>query len=202
MIANLSETTQRNEQTDWLNSNLARIGGMLQGHRDLRAVSQLIMSELTPLVGAQHGAFYMGHPTDDGEPAYELIAGYGYRARKGVPTAYRSGEGLVGQSALERKTILVPNVGKTSLRIATGLGDGTPVNIVVLPVLFEEQCLAVIELASFRPFSPINQLFLEQIVETVGVVLNTIIATMRTEELLEQSQSLGAELQSGRRNCN
>ena len=194
MIANLSETTQRNEQQDWLNSNLARIAGMLQGHRDLRAVSRLIMSELTPLVGAQHGAFYM-RSSADSEAAYELMAGFGYRARKGVATAYRSGEGLVGQAAFERKTILVPNVGKTSLRISTGLGDGTPVNIVVLPVLFEEQCLAVIELASFRPFSPINQAFLEQMVETVGVVLNTIIATMRTEELLEQSQSLGAELQ-------
>jgi signal transduction histidine kinase/HAMP domain-containing protein len=199
MIANLSETTQRNEEQDWLNSNLARIGGMLQGHRDLRAVSRLIMSELTPLVGAQHGAFYMATPAKDGsgdrEATYDLIAGYGYRARKGVPTSYRPGEGLVGQAALERSTILVPNVGKASLRIATGLGDGTPVNIVVLPVLFEEQCLAVIELASFRPFSPINQAFLEQIVETVGVVLNTIIATMRTEELLAQSQSLSAELQ-------
>jgi signal transduction histidine kinase len=195
MIANLGETTNRNEQQDWLNSNLARIAGMLQGHRDLRAVSRLIMSELTPLVGAQHGAFYMAHAADDGESVYELMAGYGFRARKNVPTAYRSGEGLVGQAALERKAILVPNVGKTSLRISTGLGDGTPINIVVLPVLFEEQCLAVIELASFRPFSPINQAFLEQMVETVGVVLNTIIATMRTEELLEQSQSLGAELQ-------
>ncbi|HYH48151.1 MAG TPA: response regulator, partial [Acidimicrobiia bacterium] len=195
MIANLSETTKRNEETDWLNSNLARIGGMLQGHRDLRAVSRLIMSELTPLVGAQYGAFYMASATDGSEPEYGLMAGYGYRARKGVPTGYRPGEGLVGQAALERKTIDVPNVGKTSLRISTGLGDGTPVNIIVLPVLFEEQCLAVIELASFRPFSAINRALLEQIVETVGVVLNTIIATMRTEELLEQSQSLGAELQ-------
>ena len=195
MIANLSVTTQRNEQTDWLNSNLARIGGMLQGHRDLGAVSRLIMSELTPLVGAQHGAFYMAHNTDGSETTYELLAGYGYRTRKGVPTAYRVGEGLVGQAAMERKAIIVTNVGKTLLRISTGIGEGTPVNIVVLPVLFEEQCLAVIELASFRPFSEINQNFLEQIVETVGVVLNTIIATMRTEELLEQSQSLGTELQ-------
>src|SRR5256714_1042091 len=195
MIANLGETTNRNEQQDWLNSNLARIAGMLQGHRDLRAVSRLIMSELTPLVGAQHGAFYMASSLDGGEPAYELMAGYGFRARQNVPTAYRAGDGLVGQAALERKTILVPNVGKASLRISTGLGEGVPVNIVVLPVLFEEQCLAVMELASFRPFSPINQAFLEQIVETVGVVLNTIIATMRTEELLGESQSLGAELQ-------
>jgi HAMP domain-containing protein/signal transduction histidine kinase len=196
MIANLSETTTRNEEQDWLKSNLARIGAMLQGHRDLRAVSRLIMSELTPLVGAQHGAFYMYGPGESGETVYQLMAGYGYRARKTTPHEYSVGEGLVGQAALEKKTILVTNVPKTSLRISTGMGDGAPVNIVVLPVLFEEQCLAVLELASFRPFSEINQSFLEQIVETVGVVLNTIIATMRTEELLEQSQSLGSELQS------
>jgi signal transduction histidine kinase len=138
----------------------------------------------------------MAAPDEDGQALYGLMAGYGFVARKNMPTSYRAGEGLVGQAALERKAILVSNVGKTSLRISTGLGDGTPVNIIVLPVLFEEQCLAVIELASFRPFSPINQAFLEQIVETVGVVLNTIIATMRTEELLAQSQSLGAELQN------
>jgi signal transduction histidine kinase/HAMP domain-containing protein len=195
MIANLSETTNRNEEQNWLKTNLARIGGMLQGHRDLGTVSRLIMSELTPLVGAQHGAFYMAESGTGGETRYRLMAGYGFRARKGVPAAYAPGEGLVGQAALERKTILVTNVPPTSLRISTGLGDGLPVNIVVLPVLFEEQCLAVIELASFRAFSPINQSFLEQIVETVGVVLNTIIATMRTEELLTQSQSLGTELQ-------
>ncbi len=195
MIANLSETTNRNEEQDWLKSNLARIGAMLQGHRDLRAVSRLIMSELTPLVGAQHGAFYMGEGGKGAEPVYRLMAGYGFRARKTTPTEYITGEGLVGQAAMEKKTILVTNVPKTSLRISTGMGDGAPVNIVVLPVLFEEQCLAVLELASFRPFSEINQSFLEQIVETVGVVLNTIIATVRTEELLEQSQSLGSELQ-------
>ncbi len=169
---------------------------MLQGHRDLRAVSRLIMSELTPLVGAQHGAFYMAHAADAGEAAYELLAGYGYRGRKGVPTAYRlrrgprgpGGPGAQGDPRAQRRR-------RRRCGSRPGMGDGTPVNIVVLPVLFEEQCLAVIELASFRPFSPINQAFLEQIVETVGVVLNTIIATMRTEELLEQSQSLGTELQ-------
>jgi signal transduction histidine kinase/ActR/RegA family two-component response regulator len=196
MIGNLRETTKLNEEQDWLKSNLARISAMLQGHRDLRTVSQLIMSELTPLVGAQHGAFYMSQPNPDEETTYRLLAGYGYKARRGVPTSYALGEGLVGQAAAERKTVVVGNVPKTALRISTGLGEGSPVSIVVLPVVFEEHCLAVIELASFRPFSAVNQAFLEQIVETVGVVLNTIIATMRTEELLAQSQELATELQA------
>ncbi len=196
MIANLRETTWRNQEQDWLKSNLARIGAMLQGHRDLRTVSQLIMSELTPLVSAQHGAFFIAGEGEDGEPIYRLLASYGYTPGEGRLTAFRVGEGLVGQGVHEKKTILVTNVPAGYVRISSGLGEAAPANIVVLPVLFEERVLAVIELASVRPFSPVHQAFLEQIVETAGVVLNTIIATMRTEELLAQSQTLAIELQS------
>jgi signal transduction histidine kinase/HAMP domain-containing protein len=195
MIANLRETTERNEQQDWLKSNLARIGAMLQGHRDLRTVSQLIMSELTPLVSAQHGAFFMAGEDDGGELVYQLVASYGFASGRRRAMSFQVGEGLVGQAVHEKKTVLVTNVPARYVRIGSGLGEAAPANIVVLPVLFEEQVLAVVELASFRPFSPINQAFLDQIVETVGVVLNTIIATMRTEELLEQSQKLATELQ-------
>src|SRR6266536_2117380 len=197
MIANLRETTWQNQEQDWLKSNLARIGAMLQGHRDLEAVSRLLMSELPPLVEAQYGAFYMAETgAGDGEAVYRLLAGYGLPPRRERRSAFAVGEGLVGQAALERKTILVTDVPAGYIAIGSGLGEAAPRGIVALPVLFEEQVPAVIELASFRPFTQVNQAFLEQIVETVGVVLNTIIATMRTEELLEQSQSLAEELQS------
>jgi len=200
MIANLRETTRQNQEQDWLKSNLARIGAMLQGHRDLGTVSRLLMSELPPLVGAQYGAFFMAESgmaeSGGGEPLYKLLAGYGLPPRKQRPTAFAVGEGLIGQAALERTTILVTDVPPGYIPISSGLGEAVPLNIVALPVLFEEQVLAVIELASFRPFTAVNQAFLEQIVETVGVVLNTIIATMRTEVLLEQSQGLAEELQA------
>jgi signal transduction histidine kinase/HAMP domain-containing protein len=196
MIANLRETTRQNQEQDWLKSNLAGIGAMLQGHRDLATVSRLLMSELPPLVGAQYGAFFMAEGSRPDEPLYKLLAGYGLPPRKQRPTAFAVGEGLIGQAALERKTILVTDVPSEYITISSGLGEAVPLNIVALPVLFEEQVLAVIELATFRPFTAINQAFLEQIVETVGVVLNTIIATMRTEELLEQSQGLAEELQA------
>jgi HAMP domain-containing protein/signal transduction histidine kinase len=194
MIVTLRDTTTRNQEEDFLKSNLARIGAMLQGHRDLRTVSRVIMSELTPLVGAQLGAFYMGEPSGD-DSVFRLVAGFGYRGRKGVPVLWRTGEGLVGQAALERRTIL-SEVTAGSARIETGLTAADPVNVIILPVLFEDQVLAVIELASVRPFTEVNRAFLDQIVETVGIVLNTIIATMRTEELLQQSQSLAQELGS------
>jgi HAMP domain-containing protein/CheY-like chemotaxis protein/signal transduction histidine kinase len=198
MIANLGETTRTNQEQDWLNSNMARFTGMLQGERDLETVSRLIMSELTPLVGAQHGAFFMMESPDGEGDDFELrlLSSYGYKQRKNVPTKFKIGEGLVGQSALELKPILITQAPDDYVRITSGLGEGVPVNVIVLPVLFEEQVMAVIELASFQRFTPIQQTFLEQLSESIGVVLNTIQANMRTEELLEQSQQLTGELQS------
>ncbi|HTW07813.1 MAG TPA: HAMP domain-containing protein, partial [Acidimicrobiales bacterium] len=196
MIANLRETTTRNMDQDWLKSNLARIGAILQGQRDLGTVSMLIMSELTPLVGAQYGAFYMAEEDSNGVTQYRLLAGYGVARQKDVPTTWQPGEGLVGQAALERRTISVESVPAEGLRVRSALVDAPPAHLVILPVLFEAQPLAVIELASFKPFSEVNFAFLGQIVGSLGVVLNTIIATMRTEELLAQSQSLTAELQA------
>ncbi|MGH9196654.1 MAG: histidine kinase dimerization/phospho-acceptor domain-containing protein, partial [Acidimicrobiia bacterium] len=197
MIGNLAETTRRNEEQDWLKTNLARISGLMQGQRDLQAVSRLIMSELTPTVYAQHGAFFLAETEDEGEvPELRLKATYGYKKRKTVANHFKLGEALVGQSALERKTILITEAPQDYIKVSSGLGEAAPVNIIVLPINFEDQLLGVIELASVRPFSEINQQFLEQLIETIGVVLNTIIANMRTEELLAESQRLTQELQS------
>jgi HAMP domain-containing protein/CheY-like chemotaxis protein/GAF domain-containing protein len=198
MIDNLAETTRVNNEQDWLNSNMARFTGMLQGERDLETVSRLIMSELTPLVGSQHGAFFMMESPDGEGDDFELrlIATYGYKQRKNVPNRFKIGEALVGQAALEQKSILITQAPDDYVRISSGLGEGAPVNVIVLPVLFEEQVLAVVELASFQRFSSVQQSFLEQLAESIGVVLNTIQANMRTEELLVQSQDLTQELQS------
>ncbi len=196
MITNLRVTTEVNAQQDWLNTNMARFSGMLQGQRDLKQVSRLIMHELTPLVGAQHGAFFMAEAEADSEPQLRLVSSYAYKRRKGISNVFGLGEGLVGQAALERKPILVTQAPEDYITIGSGLGESAPVNIVVLPVLFEDQVMAVIEMASFTTYSDAHLTFLEQLSETLGVVLNTIVATMRTEELLQQSQGLTLELQS------
>jgi HAMP domain-containing protein/signal transduction histidine kinase/DNA-binding response OmpR family regulator len=196
MISTLAETTRLNTEQDWLKTNLARIGAMLQGHRDLRAVSQLLMSELTPLVSAVQGAFFLAEQDGDDSAVFRLLASYGFKHRKGITNEWKVGEGLVGQAALEKQVITVTNAPPDYIRVRSGLGEASPLSIVVLPVLFEEQVLGILELASFRIFSDVNQAFLEQIVETVGVVLSTIIANSRTEELLKESQRLTQELQS------
>ena len=195
MIVNLKSTTEKNSEQDWLKTNLAKFSRMMQGQKDLQAVSKLIMSELTPLVSAHHGAFYI-MDDDNNTPVLKLIASYAYKERKHVGNRFNLGEGLVGQAALEKKPILLTNVPEDYIRISSGLGEAPPRNVLVLPVLFEGDVKAVIELASFLPFSQIHQLFLDQFAESVGVVINMIAANMRTAELLEQSQSLTLELQS------
>ncbi len=197
MIANLRETTQLNAEQDWLKTNLASISGMLQGQRDLAAVTQMIMSEVAPMVNSQHGAFFLAEPAaDEGAPELLLAASYGYTPRRSeMRSRFVIGEGLVGQAALDRKTIAISDAPPGYIKVGSGLGDATPADILVMPVLFEDQVLGVIELASIRPFSVVHRDFLARIGETIGVVLNTIRANMRTEELLTQSQSLTTELQ-------
>jgi CheY-like chemotaxis protein/HAMP domain-containing protein/GAF domain-containing protein len=193
MIVNLRETTARNADQDWLNSNLARFSGMMQGQRDLQTVSRLIMSELTPLVGAGYGGFFL---MDDGaDPGLRLIASYGLKERKTSANRFGLGESLVGQAALEKQSIVLAEPPSDYVQIASGLGEATPRAVIVMPVLFEDQVMAVVELASFQSFSDVQRAFLDQLGETIGIVLNTIQATMRTEELLRQSQALTQELQ-------
>ncbi len=196
MIANLRETTSKNAEQDWLKSNLARTSGLLQGQRNLETVSRLIMSELTPLVGALHGSMFLVDRPDDGQPELRLIAGYGTAPAKGVAArGFALGEGLVGEVALDKRPIHVDAVPKQYLEIRSGLGRRAPAHLIVVPVLFEEDVLGVIELASFEPFSDVHLSFLDQFMESVGIVLNTIMVNVRTEELLEQSQLLTQELQ-------
>jgi signal transduction histidine kinase/HAMP domain-containing protein/CheY-like chemotaxis protein len=195
MVQSLRETIRANQQQDWLKTNLAQIAGMMQGHRDLAVVAELIMDELAPLVGAQHGTFFLAEPAD-GDTQLRLIAGYGLRADKTAPIQYRLGQSLIGQVARSKRSIIVANLPEGYVKISSGLGEAPPANLAVLPILFEDQVLGVIELASFTSFSPVQTDFLEQLTETLGVNFNTIIANARTDTLLEESQRLTSELQA------
>ncbi|MER5541358.1 HAMP domain-containing protein [Streptomyces sp. NPDC001118] len=201
MIANLRDTTIANKEQDWLKGNLARISGLMQGRRDLEDVASLIMSELTPVVSAQHGAFFLTMPLMEGKDAaagadpYELrmLGSYGY-SMGSMPTSFRPGEALVGTAAQEKRTILVENAPSGYLRISSGLGEAPPAQVIVLPVLFEGNVLGVIELASFTPFTQIQKDFLNQIAEMIATSVNTISVNTKTEQLLRQSQELTEQL--------
>ena len=197
MIRTLRETTRQNIEQDWLKTNRERFTRMLQGQDDLTVVSSMILSELASLVSAQHGVFYsMISPADGSDPVLELQAGYGYEERKHLSTTFRLGEGLVGQCAKEKKRIMLTDVPGDYVRISSGLGESTPFNIIVLPVLFEGSLRAVIELASFSSFSVTHQTFLDSITESIGIVLSTLTAAGMTESLLKQSQSQAEELRA------
>ncbi|WP_159665292.1 HAMP domain-containing protein [Streptomyces mexicanus] len=194
MVESLRQTTRANQEQDWLKTNLARIAGLMQGHRDLPVVAELIMEELTPLVSAQYGAFYLA---EDGErgPELRLVGSYGRPDDDERPTRFAFGRSLVGQAARSRRTIAVDELPPGYVSISSGLGQAVPAALILLPILFEDQVLGVIELASVTAFTPIHRDFLEQLRETLGVNLNTIVANARTDELLQESQRLTAELQ-------
>ena len=194
MIRNLKDTTLRNEEQDWLKTNLTRFTRMLQGQRDLLTVGKLILSELAPLVSAQQGVFYIMNGSD-AEPELRLLASYAGRNGEEGQTRFKLGETMIGQAALEKRRILLTNVPTNYAKIRSGLGEAQPTNIVVLPILFEGEVKAVMELSSFDRFNSTHQAFLDQLTESIGIVLNTIEANTRTENLLKQSQSLAAELQ-------
>ncbi|GHD88611.1 HAMP domain-containing protein [Streptomyces naganishii] len=202
MIANLRDTTIANKEQDWLKGNLARISALMQGRRDLQDVASLIMSELTPVVSAQHGAFFVALQPVEGqelggesEDEYELrmLGSYGY-SMGSMPTSFRPGEALIGTAAQEKRTILVENAPSGYLKISSGLGEAPPAQVIVLPVLFEGKVLGVIELASFTPFTQIQKDFLNQIAEMIATSVNTISVNTKTEQLLKQSQELTEQL--------
>ncbi|MEY2232714.1 MULTISPECIES: HAMP domain-containing protein [Streptomyces] len=204
MIANLRDTTLANKEQDWLKGNLARISALMQGRRELDDVASLIMSELTPVVSAQHGAFFLALPAGgtteigteggaDGSYELRMRGSYAYAGGQ-MPISFRPGEGLIGAVAEEKRMILVENTPPGYLKISSGLGEAPPAHVIVLPVLFEGKVLGVIELASFTPFTQIQKDFLSQIAEMIGTSVNTISVNSKTEMLLKQSQEMTEQL--------
>ncbi|MCL2586478.1 MAG: HAMP domain-containing protein, partial [Streptosporangiales bacterium] len=198
MVSNLRETTEANEQQRWLQTSLATIAGLMQGQRDLAVVAELIMDELIPLVGAQHGAIFLAEEDGD-QPVLRMIAGYGLPVTdaRGAPRQFLLGETLIGQVAKTRRPIVLEDVPADYARVSSALGESRPVNVMIVPIVFEDRVLGVIEAGSLWPFTPVNRDFLEQVVETIGIGVNTMIANARTDALLGQSQRLTAELQAG-----
>ena len=191
MIGNLRLTTDRNTEQDWLKTNLARFTSMLQGQRDLATVGQLLLSELTPLVNAQQGVIYQLE--DEG---LKLLSAYANDDVSGHPARLLLGETLIGQCAMDKRTILISEMPQNVVPIGSALFKAIPQNVIVLPVLFESEVKAVIELASVSAFTQLQISFLEQLTSSIGIVLNSIEATMQTEGLLKQSQQLAGELQT------
>ncbi|MGE5131385.1 MAG: ATP-binding protein [Gemmatimonadota bacterium] len=195
MVQSLREKTKAYEEQVWLQASLARIAGLVQGHRDLATVADLIMDELVPLIGAQHGTFFLADGSG-GELQLHLIAGYGLRADKDSTRQFEFGQSLIGQVAKTKKPVLVTDVPADYVKISSGLGEASPVSLIIMPIVFEGQVLGVIEASSFTPFTKVHLDFLEQLMETIGVNVNALMAHARTDQLLEESRRLASELQA------
>ncbi|WP_431682409.1 HAMP domain-containing protein [Kitasatospora sp. KL5] len=194
MVESLRQTTRANQEQDWLKTNLAGLTGLIQGHRDLAAVADLIMNELTPLVDAQYGAFYLAEETPGGTEL-ALVSSYG-RPAGDRPARLALGESLVGQAGLARRTIAVGDLPDGYAAISSSLGSAPPRELVVLPVVVEDQLLAVVEIASLHPFTDVHRDFLGRFADAVGANISMLLANARTDELLEESQRLTAELRA------
>jgi HAMP domain-containing protein/putative methionine-R-sulfoxide reductase with GAF domain len=194
MIDNLRLTTDRNNEQDWLKTNLARVTGMLQGQRDLATVGRMLLSELAPLVNAQQGVIYQMESEELG--GLVLLSAFADDGQDGHPQHLKLGDGLGGQCAAEKQSMLITELPQHAVPIRSGLFRAVPRNVIVLPVLFEDRVKAVIELASLGTFTASHLAFLEQLTASIGIVLNSIEATMQTEGLLKQSQQLATELQT------
>ncbi len=195
MVRSLRETTIANREQDWLQTNLAKMAGLMRGQRDLSTVAELIMDELIPLVGAQHGTFFLAD-TSGREAKLRLIAGYGLLADANAPSQFALGQSLIGQAAKSKKPIVVTDLPADYVKVSSGLGEAAPVNLMVLPVVVEDQVLGVIEAGSFTRFTGVQREFMDQLMEIIGVNVKAIIANARTDALLAESQRLAAELQA------
>ncbi|MDE1460641.1 HAMP domain-containing protein [Spartinivicinus poritis] len=199
MILTLKETSDINIEQDWLKTNLSKFGQLMQGNKSLQSLAEVVIRELCPTVAAQHGVYYiLDQGTDDSpkKPELALLASYAYHERKAMANVFEVGQSLVGQAAREKKRIIVHQVPNDYIKICSGLGESKPLHVIELPVLFENELLAVIELASFEPFSEVVLNFLDQLMTSLGVVANAVNASSQTESLLRASQSLSQELQA------
>jgi HAMP domain-containing protein/CheY-like chemotaxis protein/GAF domain-containing protein len=196
MIGNLRLTTEHNTEQDWLKTNLARFTGMLQGQRDLTTAGTMLLSELVPLVNAHQGLIYQLVTEVDGYSFLKMLASYAGAQRSGYPARLALGEGLIGQCATEKRRIHLTNIPRDTVPVGSALLDALPRSLLVVPIVFENRVQAVIALASLHDFDPAHMTLVDQLTTSIGIVLNSIEATMQTESLLTQSQKLAGELQT------
>ncbi len=201
MILTLKDTSEINADQDWLKSNLSDFSGLMQGKKDMQHLADVVLTQVCPVIHAQHGVFYslekaVNLDSSSSTPMLEMLASYAFHERKSVANSFEIGQGLVGQAAREKKRILVHDIPDDYISVSSGLGSTKPLNVVVLPVLFESELVGVMELGAFEPFSENVLIFLDQLMVSLGIVANAVTASARTETLLKESQSLSEELQS------
>ncbi len=193
----MAETLQENDSSiqrnDWLKTGQTQLNDTARGHEIPESLADAVLTFLTEYMGAQVGAIFLVGKHD---MSLKMVASYAYQARKNVSTEVGLGQGLVGQAALEKKTILLTEVPEDYVRISSGLGEVSPRNIVVMPILHNGQVKGVIELGTLNKFEDIQLDFLEQIGPGLGVTFNSVQSRQEVQELLERTQVQAEELEA------
>ena len=189
------QISKKNEDQAWMTRNLADLTTFLQSFKDLESFSHNFIQKITPLVGGKHGVFYLNE-NEDSEPLFHLMATYAYKNESGMSRILKLGEGMIGQSALEKQPIMMTDVPDNYVRISSGTGDAAPRNIFVVPIVFEGQVRAVFEIASFEPFTSIEQELIVKLADYSGIITDNITGRIKMMELLLESQTMTEELQT------
>ncbi|MDF2670078.1 MAG: response regulator, partial [Paenibacillus sp.] len=186
------EMMAEKEKQYWLKTEFARLTELSLGMTDLQKLVTMLISEISKLIEVGQGVFYVKETGKNSEHTgdFVLLGSYACTERGNIAHRFRLGEGLIGQCALEKKAILLTQVPEDYIQISSGLGKGIPLTILVIPIMFEEEVVAVIELASFKAFTPAQQNLLELLSTPLGVIINSAASRQRTEESLLEAQLL------------
>ncbi len=187
-----AELLQKMEEKDWLQTNLASLIKQAQGINKPVDLAKNMIREMAIMLNAGHGAFYAYQDEDNKQ--LSLLGSYAFKERKHIANNFKPGEGLVGQCALEKQAIVLSQVPDDYIKISSGLGEASPLTIVVLPVLFDGKCTAVIELASFQEFTPLQRELLDQIATGLGIIINNANSRTKIESLFSESEANQVEL--------
>jgi CheY-like chemotaxis protein/HAMP domain-containing protein len=192
MKSNLQKMTQENDIQNWLKTGQAELGEKMSGDQSVVKLAQNVIGYVAPYLDAKVGAIFL----KDDDDTLKLSGSYAYKTRKNLSNVFKIGEGLVGQTALEKQSIIITDVPEDYVKINSGVGEASPLNILVIPLINDEQVTGVIELGSFQKFSEIHLQFLEQASENIAIAFESALSRKRVKELLEQTQNQAEELQS------
>ncbi|MCK5718493.1 MAG: GAF domain-containing protein [Thiomargarita sp.] len=186
----LSEATKQNAVQDWVKTGQTQLNQQVSGEQNLITLAEKVITFITTYLDAQVGVFYLLEHGESGAKNVtnlKLAASYAYTQRKGMSNNFKIGEGLVGQAAMEKQKILVTDIPDDYIYIQSGLGESVPKNIVVYPFMYDSAVKGVVEIGAFNELSPIQLEWLDQVMPSIGIAVNTAESRMQMQALLGKS---------------
>lgn len=183
------------EKREWLQSNIAEVVTKYQGISSITSLANTFLSEIVQITQSSFGAFYV-RETDNKEINFVKMAAFADSSDDIGRASFKMGQGLIGQCALENRIFTYDEIPEDYHVIGTGLGEVAPRSILIIPVTFEEEVIAVVELATMDTYTKLHQELVKHIIETFGLTINSIMGRMEIVRLLKDSRAMTEELQA------